>query len=167
MVLGMMNDVQFIVRSENYLRRNMLERIYELPGAQSIKGSSGETITRFREEPVHYLVNSFRLNQFPVELRRFWADNYQPYRASVFVAGRHLAGEPGEIEPFEIVVSGRYRWVPLTGPHGLRIDGQRRSGAPDRGLGRQAKITRIFAATCFSSNYTKRSGICAVSGLSP
>jgi ATP-binding cassette subfamily B protein len=53
MVMGMINDVHFIVRSENYLRRNMLERIYELPGAQSIKGSAGETITRFREDVEH------------------------------------------------------------------------------------------------------------------
>ena len=53
MAMGMFNDVQFIFRSENYLRRNMLERIYELPGAQSIQGSAGETITQFREDVEH------------------------------------------------------------------------------------------------------------------
>jgi hypothetical protein len=70
------------------------------------------------------LVQSFRLNQFPVELRRFWADNYQPYRASVFVAGRRLAGARGETRAFEIVVPGRYRWLPLGGPQPVQIDGQ-------------------------------------------
>ena len=53
MAVGMWNDVQFIVRSENAVRRNMLERIFELPGAQALRGSAGETITRFREDVEH------------------------------------------------------------------------------------------------------------------
>ena len=65
-----------------------------------------------RRRPVKFVVQSFRLNQFPVEVRRFLADNYQPYRASVFVAGRHLAGSEGERSEFELIVPGRYRWLP-------------------------------------------------------
>ena len=68
---------------------------------------------RFRAEPIKFLVQSFRLNQFPIELRRFWAENYQPYRDSVFVAGRRLEGERGATSPFELIVPGRYRWLPL------------------------------------------------------
>ncbi len=77
---------------------------------------------RFRREPIKFLVQSFRLNQFPIELRRFWAENYQPYRASVFVAGRRLAGASGTTSGFELIVPGRYRWLPLDTPRRVRID---------------------------------------------
>jgi hypothetical protein len=76
----------------------------------------------FRRKQVHYLLNSFRLNQFPVEMRRFWTDNYQPYHASVFVAGRRFAGERGDRVPFELIAPGTYRWVPTAGPHAIVID---------------------------------------------
>jgi hypothetical protein len=77
---------------------------------------------RFRHEPIKFLVQSFRLNQFPLELRRFWSENYQPYRSSVFVAGRRLEGERGATSPFELIVPGRYRWLPMHAPHEVKID---------------------------------------------
>jgi hypothetical protein len=77
---------------------------------------------RFRREPIKFLVQSFRLNQFPLELRRFWAENYQPYRASVFVAGRRLEGGSGTTSGFELIVPGRYRWLPVNAPRPVRID---------------------------------------------
>ena len=84
----------------------------------------GETsVFSFRRRD--FLLQSFRLNQFPVELRRFWAENYQPYRASVFVAGRHLAGARGERKEFELVVPGTYRWLPYPDPRAVEIDGRR------------------------------------------
>jgi hypothetical protein len=73
----------------------------------------------FRTRPVHYLLQSFRLNQFPPELRRFFAENYQPYRGAVFVAGRRI--EAGG--PFELLIDGRYRWLPLTGAQPVQVDG--------------------------------------------
>jgi hypothetical protein len=75
----------------------------------------------FRRTPIKFLVQSFRLNQFPVELRRFWTENYQPYQASVFVAGRRLSGGRGAEASFELFVPGRYRWIPRGGPHPLAI----------------------------------------------
>jgi hypothetical protein len=81
-------------------------------------------IDRFREHEVAFLMQSFRLNQFPVEVRRFWDENYQPYRGSIFVAGRRLAGMRGESVEFELLVPGRYRWLPLDGPQALAIGGQ-------------------------------------------
>jgi len=98
--------------------------IYEHFGREGREENVRALLERFREKPLHYLVQSFRLNQFPVELRRFWAENYQPYRASVFVAGRHLEGAAGETSRFEIVVPGRYRWLPFSGPQAVRIDDQ-------------------------------------------
>jgi hypothetical protein len=79
-------------------------------------------IDRFRQTPVQFLVQSFRLNQFPVEVRRFWSENYQPYRASVFVAGRRLHGSKGERADFELVVPGRYRWLPFRDAQPLGIE---------------------------------------------
>jgi hypothetical protein len=78
-------------------------------------------IDTFRQRQVAFLMQSFRLNQFPVEVRRFWDQNYQPYRGSIFVAGRRLAGEWGERAEFELMVSGRYRWLPLDGSQSLAI----------------------------------------------
>jgi hypothetical protein len=79
----------------------------------------------FRAEPVRFLVESFRLAQFPPELREFWHANYQPYRASVFVAGRRLRGARGSSQPFELIVPGPYRWIPVGAPASLRV-GERR-----------------------------------------
>lgn len=78
----------------------------------------------FRRTPVLFLVQSFRLDQFPAEVRRFWFENYQPYRASVFVAGRRLSGARGERSEFELVAPGRYRWLPLAAPRSVAIDGR-------------------------------------------
>jgi hypothetical protein len=79
----------------------------------------------FRETPVVFLLQSFRLNQFPVDVRRFWDEHYQPYRASVFVAGQRLAGERGAAREFELIVPGPYRWLPAGGRQGIAIDGRR------------------------------------------
>jgi hypothetical protein len=78
----------------------------------------------FRTRPIHYLVQSFRLNQFPLELRRFFARHYQPYRDSVFVAGSRVQGRRDQAVPLELLVDGAYRWLPLDGATGLRIGGE-------------------------------------------
>jgi len=83
-----------------------------------------QLLQTFREQPLLFVVQSFRLNQFPAEVRRFWTDNYQPYRASVFVAGRRLAGARGERREFDLVAPGAYRWLPLAEPRSVSIDGQ-------------------------------------------
>jgi len=99
-------------------------RIYRSFGrGERRERNAEELVERFRAEPVHYLVQSFRLNQFPVSLRRFWAEHYQPYRASVFVAGRRLvAGEADSLD-FELLVPGAYRWLPRGEAHAVEIDG--------------------------------------------
>jgi hypothetical protein len=81
-------------------------------------------VDEFRSTPVLFLVQSFRLDQFPAEVRRFWFENYQPYRASVFVAGRRLSGARGQRSEFELVAPGRYRWLPLAAPRSVAIDGR-------------------------------------------
>ncbi|MGA9598053.1 MAG: ABC transporter transmembrane domain-containing protein, partial [Acidimicrobiia bacterium] len=53
MFTAMWNDVNFMFRVSSTLRRNMLERIFDLPGAQSVKEAPGEVISRFREDVEH------------------------------------------------------------------------------------------------------------------
>lgn len=53
MFTAMWNDVNFMFRVSSTLRRNMIQRIFALPGAQSGKEASGEIISRFREDVEH------------------------------------------------------------------------------------------------------------------
>ncbi len=53
MLMGMWNDAHMGFRLESLLRRNMIERLYALPGAQSVEHSPGESISRFREDIEH------------------------------------------------------------------------------------------------------------------
>ena len=50
MIIGMWNDAHLMFRVSTLLRRNMLERIFALPGAQSMKESPGDAISRFRDD---------------------------------------------------------------------------------------------------------------------
>lgn len=50
MVLAMWNDIHVGFRISSLLRRNMLEEIFRLPGAQSATESPGEAISRFRDD---------------------------------------------------------------------------------------------------------------------
>ena len=49
-IVAMRNDVNLMFRVGTLLRRNMLERIFELPGAQAMKESPGDAISRFRDD---------------------------------------------------------------------------------------------------------------------
>jgi hypothetical protein len=94
-----------------------------------------QLIARFRAEPIHYLVQSFRLNQFPTPVRVFWDENYQPYRGSVFVAGRRLQGDAGQKSDFDLLIDAPYRWLPIGNANAIRIDGQPLAPAQVRILG--------------------------------
>ncbi len=48
--VGIYNDANFQFRGSAVLRRNMLDRILELPGARSVPDSPGEAISRFRDD---------------------------------------------------------------------------------------------------------------------
>ncbi len=102
---------------------------------------------RFRQRPPHYLVESFRLGQFPPELQSFWQAHYQPYTASVFVAGRRLLGSEGTEQEFELIVSGRYRWIPFGRPDALEIDGASVAAGQEIALEPGAHRARLEPAT--------------------
>jgi hypothetical protein len=103
------------------IRTHFSQKIHQRFAGPAREANTARMLRTFRETPIQFIVESFRLNQFPIELRRFWAENYQPYHASVFVAGRRLAGPRGSEIPFEILVPGRYRWIPRGGPHPLAL----------------------------------------------
>jgi ATP-binding cassette subfamily B protein len=48
--VGMRNDENFRFRGSTLLRRNLLDRILELPGARAVPDSPGEAISRFRDD---------------------------------------------------------------------------------------------------------------------
>ncbi len=98
--------------------------LYRQFGGATRARYAADLIDRFRRAPVKYLVHSFRLQQFPAELRSFFTDNYQPYFGSVSVAGRRLEGKRGESRSFELLVPGSYRWIPFGRPAPLDLDGR-------------------------------------------
>jgi ATP-binding cassette subfamily B protein len=53
MATAMWNDVHLMFRLSSTLRRNMLERIFDLPGAQAVHEAPGEIISRFRDDVEH------------------------------------------------------------------------------------------------------------------
>jgi hypothetical protein len=114
----------FCRRGPQPIPTHFSETIYSRFAGAARERNSAQMMSTFRGQPIAFIVQSFRLNQFPIELRRFWAENYQPYRASVFVAGRRLEGAKGGRSEFGLFVPGAYRWLPFSGPQPVRIDGR-------------------------------------------
>jgi ATP-binding cassette subfamily B protein len=54
-MLGMRNHGSLIFRAGASMRRNLLERIYELPGANALDDTPGEVVSRFRDDVEHTL----------------------------------------------------------------------------------------------------------------
>jgi ATP-binding cassette subfamily B protein len=54
-MLGMRNHGSMIFRAGASMRRNLLERIYELPGANALDDTPGEVVSRFRDDVEHTL----------------------------------------------------------------------------------------------------------------
>jgi hypothetical protein len=97
--------------------------IYRYFGGERREAQVARFEESFRAAPVRFMLDSFRLGQFPPELQQFWSDNYQPYRASVYVAGRRLRGPAGTEQGFELIVPGDYRWIPIGAPAPIEVDG--------------------------------------------
>ena len=68
-------------------------------------------ISEFRERPVAFIVESYRLQQFPEEIRAFWHEQYVWYARSLFVAGFRLNDER-QSRSIDVLVPGRSRWMP-------------------------------------------------------
>ena len=59
--LGMRNHASLLFRAAGTMRRNLLLRIYELPGAATLDETPGEVVSRFRDD-VEHVVEPFDLS---------------------------------------------------------------------------------------------------------
>lgn len=84
-----------------------------------------EFIETFEQNQVKFLLESWRIGQFPEAVRDFWASHYLPYHDSVLVAGSHFQGPAGTRREFDLVVDGEYRWLPRSAGQAIEIDGVR------------------------------------------
>jgi len=69
-------------------------------------------IGQFRARPIAYMVESYRMSQFPDEVRGFWAEHYLRHSGSLFVSGFQVRPYTGPATG-EVLVAGRYRWRPI------------------------------------------------------
>ena len=99
--------------------------LYDLfgTGEKRAEDSIGWLLRNFDERQVRFIVESWRIKQFPAEIREFFRDHYLPYRDAVWVAGSHFDGSQAA-QAFHLIVDGEYRWVPLAGADSVRIDGR-------------------------------------------
>jgi hypothetical protein len=81
----------------------IFQRFFGSP--QAMQNRAG-WVEEFRSRPIAYIVESYRLSQFPDEIRDFWTKHYIWYARSLYIAGYDVAG-PREVD---IIVPGRYRW---------------------------------------------------------
>lgn len=65
----------------------------------------------FRSRPVAFVVESYRLDQFPREVRNLLAGSYVPYRSAVLIPGHIIRGQVGTTWSLETIVPGNYRWI--------------------------------------------------------
>jgi hypothetical protein len=73
--------------------------------------ASADFIAEFRHRPIAYMVESYRLHQFPAAILAFFEEHYVWYARSLFIAGFHIesAGGPRDVD---VIVPAAYRWVP-------------------------------------------------------
>jgi len=81
-----------------------------------------QLVSDFVHKPVKFILDSWRLRLFPPAIQKFWFDNYQPYWGSIWIPRRRISGRRGIPFATEILIPGRYRWIPSS-PVRLAIDG--------------------------------------------
>ena len=97
-------------------------RFFEPPAASE---NTSKFIDEFRNRPIAYIVESYRMKQFPTQIRQFWASHYVWYGESLYLAGFRLDGADAP-RMIEVIVPGIYRWdIDSTGASpALRIGGK-------------------------------------------
>lgn len=89
-----------------------------------------QLIVEFRQRPVGFLIQSFRLQQFPESMRRFWDEHYVPYSGAVHLAGTSIDETDPVLLNFEVLVPGAYAFYSSDSGASIRI-GTTRLGAGD------------------------------------
>jgi hypothetical protein len=66
---------------------------------------------KFREKPVSFVVETYRLDQFPLAVRNLLTSAYVPYRAAVMIPGYTFSTSQDVHRELETFVPGTYRWM--------------------------------------------------------
>jgi hypothetical protein len=82
------------------------QRFYASPSAAK---NRADFIAEFRKRPVAYVVETYRLAQFPDDIREFLSSHYIWYAHSLYVAGYNFDAEAGQ-RTIDVIVGGKYRW---------------------------------------------------------
>jgi hypothetical protein len=82
--------------------------------------ATDEFIADFRDRPIAYVVESYRLSEFPDPIRKFIDEHYVWYARSLFLAGFLLDLERWTHE-VDVIAPGPYRWVPSPAHRGVSI----------------------------------------------
>jgi hypothetical protein len=88
--------------------------VFRFSGSKAVANSK-RFIADFIDKPVVFIVDSWRLRLFPPVIQRFWAANYQPYRWAVWIPRRRVMGKKGQSVVTNVLIPGRYRWIPSNG----------------------------------------------------
>jgi len=83
--------------------------------ARSSPDAFADFVQEFRSRPVGYIVESYRMRQFPDYVREFWDQHYVRYRGALYVAGFRVSGSAAT-DRIEVLVPGEYRWTVDTAP---------------------------------------------------
>ncbi len=86
--------------------------------------AAADFVQRFRDEPVMFILDSYRLRQFPASVIRFWSEHYVAATPSVSILGAQIEATSGAVESFEVIVEGDYQWSPSDGRTSLRVNGK-------------------------------------------
>ena len=70
-------------------------------------------LAEFRSRPIAYIVESYRMNEFPPEVRQFWSAHYLRHSGPLLVLGSSVGGQDAAAA-IEILAAGQYRWTPGT-----------------------------------------------------
>ncbi len=90
--------------SEGIARRFFLSK----DSAQNTK----DFVEEFRNRPIAYIVESFRLQRFPKAIRRFLGEHYVWYGKSLYLAGFRIEFASKESRVVDVIVPATYRWTP-------------------------------------------------------
>jgi hypothetical protein len=90
------------------------------------EANGSRLIGEFRQRPVAFILDSFRLRRFPPEITAFWQTNYRLYYESVWLPALTVDGREGARRELAVLVPGTYRLQQPEHPTApsIRLDGQ-------------------------------------------
>jgi hypothetical protein len=82
-------------------------------------------VNEFRERPISFVVETYRLDQFPPPIRELLNSSYVPYHSAVMIPGFTFSGRSDADRFLDPIVPGTYRWLGNTDSGGaVEIEGR-------------------------------------------